>query len=237
MPAATMGRADPAEVSSICEMLAAEVGLRLQPAARTTRFCNTSVGGSRQQVVEANAGPISITEIPECEILHVAPVANEVRLDAVHSAADNADFVGLTAQGIIRGWDAAGRVTLGPVDVDLAAANAIDVVVVADYEYAFVAALTDEVVRAGGLAVVTRNVDGCTVLSKAGSEDFPAHLVADVVDDTGAGDVFAAALFVELYRGVPLAGAVHFAAVAAALSTRAVGATGLASREQITAHC
>ena len=107
----------------------------------------------------------------------------------------------------------------------------------ADYEYEFVASFADEVVRNGGLAVVTRNVAGCTVLSKSGTDDFPAYRFDGAVDDTGAGDVFAAALFVELHRGVPLAGAVRFAAVASALSTRAVGTAGLATRDEILACC
>ena len=93
-----------------------------------------------------------------------------------------------------------------------------DAIVFADYEYEFVASFADEVVRNGGLAVVTRNVAGCTVLSKSGTDDFPAYRFDGAVDDTGAGDVFAAALFVELHRGVPLAGAVRFAATRLFLS-------------------
>ncbi|WP_279479181.1 adenosine kinase [Aureimonas sp. SK2] len=41
------------------------------------------------------------------------------------------------------------------------------------------------------LAVVTRGPDGCVVVEGANAQAFPATLVPDVVDTTGAGDLFA----------------------------------------------
>ncbi len=230
LTAAIVGRGAPA--GDAWRDLGPGVHLRLEPAAVTTRFRNSSSGTLRQQIVEDWAGPISLSDaLPRCTIMHIAAVAQEFSLDAVVEAS-RADFVGLTPQGLLRSWDSAGAVSLRPIQADEALGAQIQAAVVADHEYPYAAPLLEAVVRAGGLVAVTFGAAGCEIHSKAGVDRFPSYPVR-VVDDTGAGDVFAAAFFVEIVRGSSLADAARFAAVAAALNLRGVGPGAIASRDEI----
>jgi sugar/nucleoside kinase (ribokinase family) len=60
----------------------------------------------------------------------------------------------------------------------------------------------------------------------------PAHVVPDV-DPTGAGDVFAAAFVIALWRGKPALEAVRFAHAAASFVVEAPGASGIPTEERI----
>jgi ribokinase len=85
-----------------------------------------------------------------------------------------------------------------------------------------------------GAVVVTRGGDG-TELHLAGAD--PVHLPpsrAAVVDTTGAGDAFTAALAVALANGQELADAVRWASAAGAIATEGFGARGsLATAAQV----
>jgi len=75
-------------------------------------------------------------------------------------------------------------------------------------------------------AIITRGEAGCTVVERDGGlTNVPGYTVA-ARDTTGAGDCFAAAFLYAAARTGSLARAARFANIAAALSTRALGARG-----------
>lgn len=96
---------------------------------------------------------------------------------------------------------------------------AVDVLVVNETEWETLGRPTS------GAVVVTLGAGGCRVLTASGSMDLDAVPV-EVVDTTGAGDCFAAALAYGVGHGWPLPEAAAFANRAAALSVQAVGARG-----------
>ena len=96
----------------------------------------------------------------------------------------------------------------------------VDVLVVNETEWA---ALDEPAIPA---AVVTRGARGCLVVEGGGAWELPAVPVERVVDTTGAGDCFAAALSWALGWGQSLGDAARFASRAAALSVTAAGARG-----------
>ena len=67
----------------------------------------------------------------------------------------------------------------------------------------------------GRIVVCTRGPDGSTVLSGSYSVDVPASDVAEVVDTTGAGDLFAAGFLYGHSRRLPLADCARVGAMAA----------------------
>lgn len=83
-----------------------------------------------------------------------------------------------------------------------------------------------------GHVYVTQGRDGCYWLEKGELRHQPGFPV-DVVDTTGAGDVFHGALAVSLAQQTPLAEAVRFASAVAALKcTRAGGRAGIPDCDQ-----
>jgi len=220
-----VGRANAAAITPRWTPYAGEAELVLQDSASTTVFSNVEDGDDRKQSIVDWAGPMVLPDrLPPAGVLHLAPVAREFELGDALDRAD-ADFIGLTAQGLLRRFDPAGSVvTHEPYPVAAAVAGRLDVVVVADYEARYADDLLRGVVAGGGLAVITRGRRGCQVMTANGVEDHPAPGGPEpAVDSTGAGDIFAAALFVELYLGAGPADAVRFAATAAALSLDGFG--------------
>jgi sugar/nucleoside kinase (ribokinase family) len=97
----------------------------------------------------------------------------------------------------------------------------IDALVVSSEEHTY-AREALEAVGARGLAVVTRGVDGAQLVDRGRLIDIPAYPVP-AVDDTGAGDVFAAVLFLMRANREPTTTAARVAAAAAALSVQGIG--------------
>src|SRR4051812_1407524 len=77
-----------------------------------------------------------------------------------------------------------------------------------------------------GAVVVTRGGDGTELHPAEGAASLIAASHAEVVDTTGAGDAFTAALAVALANGRELADAVAWASAAGALATEGFGARG-----------
>jgi len=74
------------------------------------------------------------------------------------------------------------------------------------------------------LAVVTRSVKGCVVVSRPGIEAVPAMPIEQVADATGAGDLFAAGFLVGHSRGKDHRTAARLGALAAAEVIQHIGA-------------
>ncbi|HTY97710.1 MAG TPA: PfkB family carbohydrate kinase, partial [Solirubrobacteraceae bacterium] len=91
--------------------------------------------------------------------------------------------------------------------------------------------------RAGAVVAVTAGAGGGTLLLPDGSETpIGGPRVADPADDLGAGDVFAAAMFAELWGGAPADRAASFGAAAAAVRLEGTGPRAIGDRAAIEAR-
>jgi ribokinase len=86
--------------------------------------------------------------------------------------------------------------------------------------------------RGPGVVVVTLGGDGCVVADERGVAPLPAYPV-QVVDTTGAGDCFAAALGFGLAEGRSARQAARLASAAAALAVGRRGAQAMPSRAEV----
>ncbi len=151
----------------------------------------------------------------------------EVPLDAVEAAA-------LAARGV------GARFVLNPAPgraLDTSLLGRCDVLVPNAVELRQVASSVQAILHAGvGALVVTRGREGAQIVLHDGEPTrVPAPLV-NVLDTTGAGDAFVAALAVALVDGLPLLAAVRVAVAAGALATTGVGAQGtIPTREAVGA--
>jgi sugar/nucleoside kinase (ribokinase family) len=197
-------------------------------------FRNVSVGDAREQWLEGWAGAIQdVGELPDSDILHIAPVAQEITLEKLVAAAGSR-FALLTPQGLVRRWAGPGaRIEHLARDFPAAVSSVLDVVVVSETEAPYVTGLLAAVPRRGGLAVVTRGRRGCEVLTRDGSAEYTADPVRVLVDPTGAGDCFAATLTTEMFRGRPVPEAVRLATAAASLCVSGEGPAAIGSRAEI----
>jgi sugar/nucleoside kinase (ribokinase family) len=202
-------------------------------AESTTVFENRyDDAGSRHQVMISPGERIPAAQMPttSCTVLHLAPIADEVDVPATVLRA-RAGFVGLTGQGLLRRREA-GVVRLHEARLPPKTAAAIDAVIVGREEAGFCQALLDDVHEAGGVVVVTDGAAGAVAHRGGTTTGIPAQPVV-AVDPTGAGDVFATALFIGLSRGESLEVAGSWASVAAALCVRGEGAETIAGLDDV----
>lgn len=234
LEATIVTRGEPAQLREMLSPFAPEVELIVQPADETTTFETEGSALSRRQRLRAWAGPIDARALPAAEILHLAPVAAEVPA-AVPGAWP---FVGVTPQGFARRWDGIGaHVTARRANARLAlAAGRCDAVVVSSIERDSCAELVDAALAAGAVAAVTAGAEATELLASAGAQTVPVEPVPDPVDDLGAGDVYAAVLFVALARGARPADAARSAAAAASLRMAGAGPAAVATRAAIEAR-
>jgi sugar/nucleoside kinase (ribokinase family) len=165
-----------------------------------TTFENTYSPGSRIQHLHARAHTLDRGAIPDewrnAMIVHLAPIAAEVD-PALMNAFPNS-FVGLTAQGWLRSWDRAGLVRhrdWTEIKNELPQADAV-VLSLEDLQNSedTAAEMADEC----AILAVTMASRGVRIYFQGTVRDIPAPQT-NVVESTGAGDIFAAAFFTRYY--------------------------------------
>ena len=116
--------------------------------------------------------------------------------------------------------------------VDVLFANEVEVASL--YETDFDDAL-DRLRQERVLAAVTRGEKGCIVVAAGATTTVPAAPVAQVVDTTGAGDLFAAGFVTGLVRGLDHATCARLGGIAAAEIIQHLGARPKVDLRQLAA--
>ncbi len=204
-----------------------------------TRFQNRyRPDGSREQTLLSRAATIPEPEIhravaglpPGSAVLYV-PVADELGgSGALPRPRGRGAHAGAAPQGLIRRWDAAGRVSTYWSAPALGRLAGLDFLSLSETE------LPEGMDLPVPLVAVTRGRRGA-VLRRSGfpALEIPARPGAEV-DPTGAGDVFAAALFIGMWNGAPTEGAARLAAAAAAISIESPGTAGIPTLAETNAR-
>lgn len=214
---------------------AAPVRIARKPAAETTRFVNTYDGPSRQQLLLATAGTLTLGDVPEewmnAPVVHLAPLAQDVDpglADHFPSA-----LLGVTPQGWMRTWDEQSRVSQVPWTCADTMLDRADVVIMSNEDLATPDLLENYSSRAR-MFILTKNVEGAYVYEKG---DFkfrsPAFKPARIGDPSGAGDVFSAVFLCQYWRTGDAERAAAYANCASSFAIEKRAWSGVATLEQI----
>ncbi|NOZ05578.1 MAG: hypothetical protein GXP41_04385 [Chloroflexi bacterium] len=202
----------------------------------TTRFQNTYAKvGQREQILLSRASKLDTADIPttwiNAPVVFLAPIAQEI--DEVFMQTFSASpFVGLLLQGCLRKWDGQGRVSPAPWKNASRILPGVSAVVFSLEDVGGNWSLAKSYAQAAPLAVITLAEKGAVLFRGEESRRFRAR-PAQVVDPTGAGDVFAAAFFLRLYEtGDPVA-ACRFANAMASFSTEGEGWDAIPLRSEV----
>jgi sugar/nucleoside kinase (ribokinase family) len=187
----------------------------------TTTFENIYTDQGRHQTLHAVAErltPDRVPATPQADIVHLAPIAQEVDLawlDHFPGA-----LIGVTPQGWLREWDAQGRISpIGWAEAEQVLPHA-DAVIISIEDVAHNEELVQQWAAQAKLLVVTRGAYGCTVHQAGKVTAVPTHPV-EIVDATGAGDIFAASFLVRLREcGDPIVAARFASCLASQSITR-----------------
>ncbi len=226
-----------AQMREQLDSIAAEVEIVTQSSTGVTTFTNVEVADRRSQTIHDWGGEIDLNGMPplwrSAGAIHLAPVAQEIDPRQVSRLSPH--LLGCTPQGWMRRWDATrlGAVRPSPLRLPADLLSRIDALVVSAEEYANA---RDVVVEVGqrGLSAVTRGLQGASIIDRGRDTDVAAYRVR-VVEATGAGDVFAAALFAARSARESVTASTRYASAAAALSVRGSGTDFVPTRDDVRA--
>jgi sugar/nucleoside kinase (ribokinase family) len=172
------------------------------PSPDTTTFENIELRSGRSQRILSRARALSLDMIPPdwhcAEILHLAPIADEIELDQLGEL--NSDSLFMTPQGWLRLWDENGQVGPKPwqsVIDTLTAARAV-VCSIEDLDNDLEA--VNEIAQQISCLVITLDKHGALVFVDGRRFEIEG-IAVEVTDPTGSGDIFAAAFFMDLSSG------------------------------------
>jgi len=197
---------------------------------QTTTFENMYSRGGRTQILHAWAGPIRSNTGVRADVVHLAPVADEIDpawLDQIDGA-----LIGVTPQGWMRQWDASGRVSPREWQHADTLLRRADATVLSIDDVAGDWARIERWAARARALVVTQGRLGCTVYGEGRSTHVPA-CVAEEIDPTGAGDIFAAAFFTQLRSSHDPIAAARFANCIAAKSVTRRGLSSIPTSHEV----
>ncbi|MGN6694561.1 MAG: PfkB family carbohydrate kinase [Aquihabitans sp.] len=180
-----------------------DIKVTVQPSATDTVMWFSRHADLGPLAVPTVAEPIDLTRSPvdlaAADVVHLAPIMGEVTMELIGQV-DGARFVGITPQGMLRRRDPRTH-RLGLLSAPTTWwAHGANAVVLSESEYD---RIEEPLVAPGRVVAVTRGERGCFGVSGSETVDLPG-IPLDAISPTGtigAGDVFAASLFLELAGG------------------------------------
>lgn len=163
---------------------------------QTTCFRNISTPAGRQQYCYQRASILSAKDVPAAwrtaSIVHLGPVAGEIDPDLFDAFPGS--LLCCTPQGMLRQIAHDGKVSFRDLPNKENLLPKADVVVLSFEDLQGNEDLIEDYARLCNLLVVTENKDGARVYWKKEMRTFKAP-TKESVDETGAGDIFAACFF------------------------------------------
>ena len=204
------------------------VELHVLPAEQRSTFENRYWGNDRLQIIHHVAPAVMVEDVPvawrQAPIVHLGPIALEADHGLIGAFPNST--VCATPQGWMRKWDAEGIVSYAPLDNVKSLFAPLDILVFSAEDVNYDSDAINELIESVPVAVVTEARDGAIVYTKEGHRSIPGR-PANVVDPTGAGDVFATAYFVRFAQSRDPYESAAFANVVASLSIEHQAAKGI----------
>ncbi len=204
------------------------------PTDTSTNFENIATPTGRVQYVRHVAPSLNLNLVPEpwrtAPIVHLGPVAQEVEPSLVR--AFPSALLGVTPQGWLRSWSDHGRVTQSEWPESSFVLNRAGAAVISVEDVENDEDRIEEMAASCHILAVTEAERGSRIFWNGDVRRFPAPKVTKV-DDTGAGDVYAAAFFARLYTTRDPWEAARFATQLSAISVTRSGLDSIPTPEEI----
>ena len=206
------------------EILLPDTKTIIYPSENTTTFMNTYNLEERNQALLLHSNKIPQQIIPKewkkPKIFFAGPLLHEIPKDSINWF--QADFSYIVPQGWFRRWGDDGIIEIISHMANNQFNKKWDLMVLSKEESKN---LSKELLLSWAKIIcITKSSDGANIFCDNGDEfNISAIKVPDVVDPTGAGDIWAAAMAIKLYSGSSIIEAGNYASAAAALSIESYG--------------
>jgi len=166
------------------------------PSKHSSTFENIHTPNGRIQFIYSSAEQLSLTDIPESwlntPIIHIGPIFNEIDISILNFLPDNHFYI--TPQGMLRQADKNGRVHPKDWELPHEFTRKATAIVISNEDVQNDEDIISELADNSKILVVTENQGGARVYWHGDLRHFSSPEVP-FVEDTGAGDIFAAAFF------------------------------------------
>jgi hypothetical protein len=200
----------------------------------TTTFENIKTPQGRVQTLHRQAAPILFDSVPEvwrtAPIVHLGPIVHEV--DPACASRFSSTLIGVTPQGWMRTWDASGHISPQKWESAEALGSQAGAVVISREDVGGNEEVIEGLAHHTRILAVTEGSAGSVLHWNSDRRRFHAPEMIEI-DTTGAGDIFAAALFVRLYTTRDPWEAARFATRLASYSVTRPGLDGIPTRKEI----
>ena len=211
-----------------------DIQIHRKTSQYATTFENVEKEGSRQQIIHNSASMIGTKDIPEewleAKIVHLGPVAAEFTPNIIEAFPDA--FIGITPQGWMRTWKSDGKIHFRQWQKPQALLDRADAVVFSIEDLQGNENLIQDYAHKTPVLAVTEGKDGARIYWNGDVHHVSAPKV-NLVDSTGAGDIFAAVFFSRLYETRNPWEAGEQAVKLASQSVTRIGLAGIPTREEI----
>lgn len=205
------------------------------PAETTTTYENIYTPAGRKQYVRSVAANITADSLPEVwrstPLIHFAPIAGEAQDVMLVGAFSPSSTRLLTLQGWLRRWDADGLVHFQPW-FNPEILSLLDVVVFSEEDVAAAPDMIAQIAEIVPELFVTQAEHGGLHYHVGAVSHYSTPQV-EIVEPTGAGDVFAAALLASYARLKDWGQAVKVAAALGAISVTRHGLEGAPTADEV----
>jgi hypothetical protein len=205
------------------------------PADSSTVFENREQGQTRNQLIHHVAPSLDYYLIPDpwrqAAIVHLAPVAQEVEPNLVRYFPTS--LIGLTPQGWLRTWDENKRVQLSEWPESTFILQSAGAAVISKEDVNADETRIEEMAISSRILAVTEGAEGTRLYWNGDVRRFRTPTISEVVDTTGAGDIFAAAFFIRLYSTRDPWEAARFATQLATISVTRSGLDSIPTYDEI----
>lgn len=178
------------------------ISVHLQASPHSMTFENIyDDDGNRIQYLRAKANPLDAALIPydvaTPDVLHIGPIFDETPVALLDDLPDTK--IALTPQGYLRRREASGRVVMTEWQDAERMLGVAWATVFSEEDFAYDADKIAYYASLCPITVCTRNISAATLFVDGERSEIPTY-PAQMIDPTGAGDVFAAAFFVYLHQ-------------------------------------
>jgi hypothetical protein len=207
------------------------------PSEFSTTFQNIQTPTGRKQYIHHIANVLNISHVPETwrntPIVHLGPIAREIDPNLARYFPNS--LLGITPQGMLRGWNSAGQVHFTEWPEETYVLEKVSAAIISVEDVQGDEDRIDEMASTVKVLVVTEASNGARLYWNGDLRRFNAPAMPEV-DPTGAGDIFAATFFFRLYKTNDPWEATRYATCLAAKSVARVGLAGVPTPEE-TREC
>ena len=209
-----------------------EIPFHNVPGQHTTVFENIYADDVRTQYIHRRANTITPNDLPpdyaDVPMVLLGSIAREIDF-AIMDRFDNA-LIGAVIQGTMRKWDDDGLVSSNVME--WAVLNGVDIIFISDDDMRGYEKYMPQLIQCASQVVLTKGAKGATIFCDGKEMSFPSF-PTELVDATGAGDVFTTAYMIRYNETRDIEASCIFAHCAASFAIEGEGMSNLSSLEEI----